>query len=97
MPASVHKIVNTARTSARATSARQAVRRAIPQVRDIHGAQHCFHALANLRRGPAELQRTECQIVEHAGGEQLRVRILKHKAHAAAETIEEFLVLAGDR
>ena len=74
-------------------TARQPVRRAILQVRDIHGTQHLFDAFADLVRRPAKLQRAECQFIEDAGIEQLHVRILKNQTHAPAEAEEELFVL----
>ena len=66
-------------------ASREPVRRPVLQMRDVQMVQRLGYALANEVRRPAQLQRSKRELVEDCRIEQLRIGILEHQAHTAAE------------
>ncbi len=72
---------------------REMMRRAIPQMRDLHHFQDLLHLGANILPRPFHLQRPKGNFVKHGRREELDVRVLKDKSHAAAEGVSKLRIL----
>src|SRR2546425_13110604 len=67
---------------------RREVVRVVRRVRlETKGRERSTHALLDLGRGEPKRARTEAHIVAHGAGEQLLVRVLKHRPHAPRQLL----------